>query len=165
MSKLQLEGRAAPALASLTHGGRVLHVSTFSKNISPALRLGFVVVPLELACRFSDLAACLGPAPAATIQQVVAAFLHEGHYLRHMKRFYAARRAPLLCCLQEGAFDSIKVQATAGMAVVTEPPKSASDVDIAMCALRFGLAPVPLSPLAHAVSADCRRLAELARQY
>ena len=49
LSELQLKGRAAPALASLDHGGRVLHIGSFSKTISPALRLGFLVVPPELA--------------------------------------------------------------------------------------------------------------------
>jgi GntR family transcriptional regulator / MocR family aminotransferase len=38
LSELQLKGRAAPALASLDHGGRVLHIGSFSKTISPALR-------------------------------------------------------------------------------------------------------------------------------
>lgn len=184
LSELQLEGRAAPALASLDHGGRVLHIGTFSKTISPALRLGFLVVPPERARRFGDLAACLAPAPAATIQRAVADFLHDGHYLRHlrrMKRLYAARRETLLRCLREEASGSIEVQATAGMAVVTRLRKSASDVDIALRALQFGLAPAPLSPWymqspqprglllgvtnlnEHRLAADCRRLAELAR--
>ena len=52
LSELQLKGRAAPALASLDHGGRVLHIGSFSKTISPALRLGFMVVPPELGRRF-----------------------------------------------------------------------------------------------------------------
>jgi DNA-binding transcriptional MocR family regulator len=43
----------------------VLHIGSFSKTISPALRLGFLVVPPELARRFGELAACLAPAPAA----------------------------------------------------------------------------------------------------
>jgi GntR family transcriptional regulator/MocR family aminotransferase len=184
LSELQLEGRAAPALASLDHGGRVLHIGTFSKTISPALRLGFLVVPPERVRRFGDLAACLAPAPAATIQQAVADFLHEGHYLRHlrrMKRLYAARREALLRGLREEAFGSITVQATAGMAVVTRLRGSASDVDVALRALQFGLAPTPLSPWymqssqerglllgvsninEHRLAADCRRLAELAR--
>jgi GntR family transcriptional regulator/MocR family aminotransferase len=184
LSELQLEGRAAPALASLDHGGRVLHIGTFSKTISPALRLGFLVVPPELARRFGDLAACLAPAPAATVQRAVADFLHEGHYIRHlrrMKRLYAARRETLVRCLREEAFDSITVQATAGMAVVTRLRDSAPDVDIALRALQFGLAPAPLSPWymqspqprglllgvtninEHRLAADCRRLAELAR--
>jgi GntR family transcriptional regulator/MocR family aminotransferase len=184
LSELQLKGRAAPALASLDQDGRVLHVGSFSKTISPALRLGFLVVPLEMARRFGDVAACLAPAPAASVQYAVAEFLREGHYLRHlrrMKRLYAARREALLRCLEEVAPKSMKVQATAGMAIVTSLPDAASDVDIALRALRFGLAPAPLSPwymrsprqqgLLLGVTnvnesklvADCRRLVELTR--
>jgi GntR family transcriptional regulator/MocR family aminotransferase len=184
LSELQLKGRAAPALASVDHGGRVLHIGSFSKTISPALRLGFLVVPPELARRFGDIAACLAPAPAAPVQRAVAEFLREGHYLRHlrrMKRLYAARREALLRCLGEVASDTIKVEATAGLAVVTLLPEAASDVDIALRALPFGLAPIPLSPwyvqspppqglllgvtnlAERRLAADCRRLAELAR--
>jgi GntR family transcriptional regulator / MocR family aminotransferase len=184
LSELQLKGRAAPALASLDHGGRVLHIGSFSKTISPALRLGFIVVPPELGRRFGELAACLAPAPAAAVQRAVADFLREGCYLRHlrrMKRLYAARREALLRCLREVASDSMKVQATAGMAVVTLLPEFASDVDIALRALQFGLAPAPLSPWymqsapqqglllgvanlnERRLAADCRRLVELAR--
>ncbi len=65
LSELQLTGRAAPALASLDHGGRVLHIGSFSKTLSPTLRLGFMVVPPDLVRRFGDVAACLAPAPAA----------------------------------------------------------------------------------------------------
>src|SRR5712675_1790061 len=121
LSELQLKGRAAPALASLDHGGRVLHIGSFSKTISPALRLGFMVVPPDLGGRFGKLAACLAPAPAAPVQCAVAAFLREGHYLRHlrhMKRLYAARRQALLRCLAEVASDSMKVEASAGLVVV-----------------------------------------------
>jgi GntR family transcriptional regulator / MocR family aminotransferase len=186
LSELQLKGRAAPALASLDHGGRVLHIGSFSKTISPALRLGFLVVPPELARRFGDLAACLAPAPAAPVQRAVAEFLRGGHYLRHlrrMKRLYAARREALLHCLREVASDSMKVQATAGLAVVILLPEFVSDSDIALGALPFGLAPSPLSPWymrsppqqglllgvtnlnERRLAADCSRLAELAREY
>jgi GntR family transcriptional regulator / MocR family aminotransferase len=184
LSELQLKGRAAPALASLDHGGRVLHIGSFSKTISPALRLGFMIVPPELSSRFAELAACLAPAPAAGMQRAVAKFLRDGHYLRHlrrMKRLYAARREALLRCLREMAPKSIEVRATAGLAVLMLLPKSASDVDIASRALAFGLAPRPMSawymqpPLQQGLllcvtnlnerrlPADCRRLLELAQ--
>ncbi len=184
LSELQLKGRAAPALASLDHGGRVLHIGSFSKTISPALRLGFLVVPAEMAHRFGEIAACLVPAAAVPMQWAVAEFLREGHYLRHlrrMKRLYAARRETLLRCLGEVASGSMKVQATAGLAVVTLLSGRASDVDIASRALPFGLAPTPLSPWylrspqqqglllgvtnlnERRLPADCRRLVELTR--
>jgi GntR family transcriptional regulator / MocR family aminotransferase len=184
LSELQLKGRAAPALASLDHGGRVLHIGSFSKTISPALRLGFMVVPPELARRFAELAASLAPAPAAAVQCAVAEFLRDGHYLRHlrrMKRLYAARRESLLRCLGEVGSNWIRVEATAGLAVTVLLPEPASDVDMALRALPFGLAPAPLSPWyvqspaqkglllgvtnlnERRLPADCRRLVELTR--
>jgi len=149
LGELQLKGRAAPALASLDQNGRVLHIGTFSKTISPALRLGFLVVPSDLARRFGDVAACLAPAPAASAQHAVTEFMHDGHYFRHlrrMKRLYAARQEALVSCLNELGSESIKVRAAAGMTVVAALPPSVSDVDIALRARLFGLAPVPLSP-------------------
>lgn len=185
LSELQLTGRAAPALASLDQDGRVLHIGSFSKTISPALRLGFLVVPADMARRFGDIVACLAPAPTAAVQHAVTEFMREGHYLRHlrrMKRLYASRRDALLRCLRELASDSIRVQATAGMTVVTALAPSVRDVDIALQARSRGLAPIPLSPWYMSVpgqqglllgvtnlnertlAADCHRLLGLVRE-
>jgi GntR family transcriptional regulator/MocR family aminotransferase len=185
LSELQLQGRAAPALASLDDHGRVLHLGSFSKTISPALRLGFLVAPAELAARFGDAAASLAPAPGAAVQRAVAELLREGHYLRHlrrMKRIYRARRESLVRCLANLDSDSLKVEATAGLAVVTLMPPSVSDVDIALRALPFGLSPSPLSPWStqspalhglllgvtnineQRLPADCARLVQLIEQ-
>jgi GntR family transcriptional regulator/MocR family aminotransferase len=184
LSELQLAGRAAPALAALGQDGRVLHIGTFSKTISPALRLGFLVVPPQLVRHFGDLMACLAPAPTGMAQRAVADFMREGHYLRHlrrMKRVYAARREALLRGLHEHGAGALEVQATAGMAVVTRLHESVSDVGIAVRAREFGLAPTPLSPWyvqaprpsglllgvtnvdVQRVADDCRRLAALVK--
>ncbi|WP_287497269.1 PLP-dependent aminotransferase family protein [Pandoraea sp. CB10b_02] len=184
LGELQLKGRAAPALASIDQAGRVMHIGSFSKTISPALRLGFLVVPADLAHRFGDVAACLSPAPAASAQHAVTEFMHDGHYLRHlrrMKRLYAARREALVRCLHELDSDAIRVLATAGTAVVASLPESLSDVDIASRAQRLGLCPVPLSPWfmsaprqqglllgvtnlnERTLRADCQRLLDLVR--
>ena len=104
LSELQLAGRAAPALASLDHAGRVIHLGSFSKTISPTLRLGFVVAPVDLMARFAEVAACLAPPPGPSVQLATAEFMREGHYLRHLrrtKRAYAVKRAELLAALRE----------------------------------------------------------------
>jgi Transcriptional regulators containing a DNA-binding HTH domain and an aminotransferase domain (MocR family) and their eukaryotic orthologs len=184
LSELQLKGRAAPALASLDHGGRVLHIGSFSKTISPgaAPRLPGRAAGTGSSVRRPR---CLPGAGAGRARAVrCGGLLRDGHYLRHlrrMKRLYAARRELLLRCLGEVASDSMKVEATAGLAVVTLLPESASDVDIALRALPFGLAPSPLSRwymqsppqqglllgvtnlVERQLAADCRRLVELAR--
>ena len=68
-----------PALASLDRTGRVIHIGSFSKTISPTLRLGFLVAPLPLASRFADVAVCLAPPPGPSVQLAIAVFLREGH--------------------------------------------------------------------------------------
>jgi GntR family transcriptional regulator / MocR family aminotransferase len=154
LSELQLKGRATPALASLDRAGRVIHIGSFSKTVTPALRLGFVVAPAALAPRFAEVAACLAPAPGPSVQIATAEFIRDGHYLRHLrrtKRAYAAQGDALLKYLKARARDV----AIAGLAAVLRLPDGTSDVAIARKAASFGLAPTPLS-LWHASAASAR---------
>ncbi|WP_246744784.1 PLP-dependent aminotransferase family protein [Methylocystis sp. Sn-Cys] len=153
LGELQLDGRAAPALASLDRDARVIYAGTFSKTISPSLRLGFLVVPPPLAARFAEATATLTPAPAPATQRAVAAFIAEGHFLRHlrrMKRLYRARRNALANCLRAasgGAFDV----AAGGLGVCLTLPPDADDREIAARAIAAGFAPTPLSSWYHTV--------------
>lgn len=144
LSELQLTGRAAPALASIDRAGRVIYIGSYSKTISPALRLGFLVAPVPLASRFAEVAACLAPAPGPAVQLATAEFMREGHYMRHLrrtKRLYTAQRDALLTCLRPRAEASVG----GGLAVVLRLPDGAPDLAIAKDALAVGLAPTPLS--------------------
>ncbi|MFX1765825.1 PLP-dependent aminotransferase family protein [Paraburkholderia sp. A1RI-2L] len=145
LSELQLNARAAPALASLDRSQHVIHIGSFSKTLSPALRLGFVVAPMPLASRFAEVAACLAPAPWPSVQLATAQYMREGHYLRHLrrlKRLYCTQRDSLLACLEERGFET----RAAGLAVLVRLPDGAPDVSIFRESLAFGLGPAPLSP-------------------
>lgn len=146
LSELQLVGRAAPALASLDRDGRVIHIGSFSKTISPTLRLGFLVAPADLASRFAEVAACLAPPPGPATQLATAEFMREGHYMRHLrrtKRAYAAKRQALLDCLQTSV-GADRVTAP-GLAVLLKLPKGTADVAISREVSPFGIFPTPLS--------------------
>jgi GntR family transcriptional regulator/MocR family aminotransferase len=146
LSELQLAGRAAPALASLDRDGRVIHIGSFSKTISPTVRLGFLVAPVELISRFAEVAACLAPPPGPAVQLAIAEFMHEGHYMRHLrrtKRAYAAKRQALLGCLQ-ASVDADRLAAP-GLAVLLKLPRGTPDLAVAREASAFGMSPSPLS--------------------
>ena len=154
LSELQLKGRATPALASLDRAGRVIHIGSFSKTLTPALRLGFLVAPLPLVTRFAEVAACLAPAPGPAVQLATAAFMRDGHYMRHLrrtKRVYATQADSLLKALRPRARDIV----IAGLAVLLRLPDGAPDLSIARETLSFGLAPTPLS-LWYASTASAR---------
>ncbi|MGU3422798.1 MocR-like pyridoxine biosynthesis transcription factor PdxR [Methylobacterium sp. D54C] len=144
LGELQVTGRAAPALASLDRDGRVIHVGSFSKTLSPALRLGFVVAPPALAPRLAEVAACLAPAPGPSLQLATAAFMREGHYMRHLrrtKRVYATRRQTLLAALRPHLGEIT----TAGLAALVPLAQGTPDLAIVRHARIFGLAPAALS--------------------
>jgi GntR family transcriptional regulator/MocR family aminotransferase len=146
LSELQLAGRAAPALASLDRDGRVIHIGSFSKTLSPTVRLGFLVAPVELISRFAEVAACLAPPPGPAIQLATAEFMHEGHYMRHLrrtKRAYAAKRQALLDCLKASV--GADRLAAPGLAVLLKLPRGISDLAVAREVSAFGMSPSPLS--------------------
>jgi GntR family transcriptional regulator/MocR family aminotransferase len=96
-------GRPLDALQTLDRDGSVFYVGTFSKSLFPALRLGFVVAPawarpaLIAARQISDWHAM------ALAQDTLAAFIHEGHLARHirkMRRIYGRRREILLQAME-----------------------------------------------------------------
>ena len=184
LSELQLKGRAAPALASLDHGGRVLHIGSFSKTISPALRLGFMVVPPELS-RAVRRARCLlgagtGGGRAARGGGIPAGRALPSPSAPHEAALRRATGGPASLPWRNGVrLDKGASNSRSGGGDLAS--RAASDVDIASRALKFGLAPAPLSPWymrspkqqglllcvtnlnERRLPADCRRLLELAR--
>jgi transcriptional regulator, GntR family len=144
LGELQLTRRAAPALSSLDRGGRVIHIGSFSKTISPALRLGFIVAPAALIDRFSEAALFYGSAPSPGVQLATARFMQDGHYMRHLgrlKRMCAARGELLKKALKELGYDAH----IGGLAVVMRLPNGSSDIEVCRMASELGIRPSPLS--------------------
>ena len=87
--------RPLPALKSLDRLGRVLYAGTFSKVLFPAIRLAYLVVPPAQVKRFETVCETFAAGGPALTQDIVAAFMNEGHFARHiqrMRRLYGERR-------------------------------------------------------------------------
>lgn len=111
-SEFRFGGRPIEPLQMLDTHGRVLYVGSFSKTMTPALRLGFVVAPPSLR---EALAAakylCDWHSPLAT-QAALARFLAEGHFARHVRRMrtvYQARHERIVDVLQRSMADHLEL--------------------------------------------------------
>ena len=81
-----LQDKPTQTMASLDQLRRVIYVSSFSKTISPSLRVGFLACPENLAERIVRLKMASALTTSETIEQVVHAILVEGHHRGHLTR-------------------------------------------------------------------------------
>ena len=91
---------------------RVVYVGSFSKTISPSLRLGFLVAPPDLADALVATRGDVDTQPPHLTQAALAAFTTSGdldRHLRRTRRTYRARRSHLLGLLSELAAEGVIV--------------------------------------------------------
>jgi GntR family transcriptional regulator / MocR family aminotransferase len=146
------ESEPITALQGLDRDARVVYVGTFSKVLSPALRIGYLVLPADLVDRFAAARHLLDIAPPTFLQAVLADFLAEGHFARHLRRtrrLYRQRRTALVQALEEMRDDlGLRFEiagARAGLHLVIELPPGADDRAISERAAEAGVHAVPLS--------------------
>lgn len=136
-----------PALASLDpEGARVLYVGTLSKVLSPALRLGFLIVPQALVETAARVRAALDRGVPTLTQAVAADFIGEGHlglHIRKSQALYAERRAGLIEAL--GAIGLQPLGSAAGLHFTVALPEGSDDRAIADVLAAHHLGGNPLS--------------------
>jgi GntR family transcriptional regulator/MocR family aminotransferase len=101
-SEFRYHHRPVPCLHGLDVDGRVIYVGSFSKTLFPALRLGFVVVPPDVRERIVLARRSLDIQPPGLEQAVLADFIGEGHFERHLRRMRGAYRERMEA-MREGA--------------------------------------------------------------
>lgn len=142
-SEFRYSGRPLPALQGLDKHSRVLYVGTFSKTVFPGLRLGCVVVPSDLVDIFASARALTDQHSPITDQMILAEFIAEGHFERHVRRMrtlYRDRQAILIDEIEKRLGGMLEVPKTdAGMHAIGWLPKGISDVAISEKAAEHGM--------------------------
>jgi GntR family transcriptional regulator / MocR family aminotransferase len=134
-SEFRHTARPLEPLQRLDRDGRVIYVGTFSKSLSPALRLGFLVAPRTLlpALRAARRAVDWCPPPAT--QAALTHFIVDGYldqHLRRTRRSYAKRHR-----LMREALDQYlpagyrRLPAEAGLHFAVTGPADPADPDLA----------------------------------
>jgi len=85
-SELRYHGKPIPSLQGLRPNGNIIYLGTFSKILSPALRLSYLVLPRSLLARYRLLFRDYFSTVPLPEQKTMAKFMEQGHWERHVRR-------------------------------------------------------------------------------
>ena len=91
-SDLIWDGRRPPALYALSGGAGVIHIGSFSKSISPALRVGYIVASWDV---LSHILALKTDAGSGALEQMVLAEFCSAHFSEHVLKLNRGLRSKL----------------------------------------------------------------------
>ena len=148
-SEFRYKGRPLAALQGLDTSGRVIYIGTFSKVLFPALRVGYMVVPLDLVDGFVAARTTIDLHPPTLGQVILTDFLDEGHFGRHIRRMrelYAIRQAALVSAVEADLKELLEVYASeAGMYLIGWLSGELNDQRASEAAAAYGIEAPPLS--------------------
>ncbi|MEZ4864936.1 MAG: PLP-dependent aminotransferase family protein [Caldilineaceae bacterium] len=107
-SEYRFAGRPLATVQGLDSADRVIYIGTFSKVLAPALRIGYLILPPLLVEPFLTVRRLIDFHLPILEQAVLADFIAEGHFGRHLRRMralFAERRTALLAALGELPLD------------------------------------------------------------
>ena len=101
---VRYEGEALPTMFELDGGVNVAYASSFSKTVAPGVRVGYFVLPPELAAQIEALAVSTYISPPFLAQATVHEFLRRGNFepnIERVKGLLRSRRDAMLEALEE----------------------------------------------------------------
>ncbi len=160
---LRFTGNSLPPFRRLPDADHVIHVGSFSKSLAAGLRLGYLIAKEDILRRLAPIQEVHTIALPTLTQEVVARFLDNGGFRRHLVRLRRAlkeRRDAMYGAVVEHFPPGTQVsEPKGGMHLWVVLPEGYSAMDLHRDALQHGLgfAPGPLF-FADGRGTNCLRL-------
>lgn len=94
-SEFRFAGKPIPTLRSIDGGGRVIYINTFSKSLTPSMRISYMILPDSLIEEYEKKLGFYACAVPVFEQRTLAKFIDGGYFERHLNRMrtiYKKRR-------------------------------------------------------------------------
>lgn len=156
-SEYRYRGTPLPAMMGLRNTGRVIYLGSFSKVFSPALRLGYLVLPPDLTSAVMQVLQARGAMASAVAQPALARFMASGRFsthIRRMRRTYATRQQALVEAASTHLAGLLEVEPEAGGMHLTARlspwlAERMTDAELSHLARSNGLSLKPVSSFCH----------------
>ncbi|RXJ93513.1 GntR family transcriptional regulator [Malaciobacter molluscorum] len=85
-SELSYNNRPIPSLQGINNNQRVIYSGTFSKALSPAIRVSYIVLPKKLVNIYKDIFLFSFSGVPLDIQKTLELFIKEGYWDKHIRK-------------------------------------------------------------------------------
>lgn len=147
-AELLYTGSRLSAIQGLDKDNRVLYYGSLKNTLGPHIRVGFLVVPPNLADAFGRLARRAGCVPENFILAAVAGLIESNQYALHVKKIRSAyaQRLKLLVEMCHSLWPEVALsEPHGGFQLCVKLPDEVPAGSVAAAAVKQGLAVAPLS--------------------
>ena len=95
-SEFSVSTKPTETLFALSHKDNVIYLNTFSKTISPSLRIGYMVLPRHLVKDFNEKLGFYSCTVPTFMQYVLTELINNGDFERHINRVRRSKRRELI---------------------------------------------------------------------
>ncbi|HBD63405.1 MAG TPA: PLP-dependent aminotransferase family protein [Clostridiales bacterium] len=85
-SEFRYHSRPIPSLQSIDKNERVIYLGTFSKALSPGLRMSYMILPKWLLSKYNQLFNGYYPTVPWLQQKIISLYMSGGHWERHLRK-------------------------------------------------------------------------------
>ncbi|MGY0374621.1 MocR-like pyridoxine biosynthesis transcription factor PdxR [Clostridium sp. JNZ J1-5] len=91
-SEFRYNGRPIPSLQSIDQYERVIYVGTFSKALSPGLRMAYMILPTWLLPVYQEKFTGYQCTVPLIEQKILARFMEDGHWEKHIRKICLSQK-------------------------------------------------------------------------
>ena len=85
-SEFFIPGHPIESLYALDQGEHVIYINTFSKSLSPSMRIGYMILPQSLMAKYEAVLGQFSCSVPVMDQYILAEFISNGSFERHLNR-------------------------------------------------------------------------------
>lgn len=147
-SEFRYKGKPIPALQGVDTSDKVIYFGTFSRAIAPGIRVGYMVLPPELLQVYRKNLGFYDCTVSRIDQNVLAEFIREGYFERHLNRMrglYRKKNEVLLEALEPLKKDFEIRGEQAGLHVLLTSKNGIAETELVTRAKKAGVIVEPMS--------------------
>lgn len=109
-SEFRLNGKPIPTLFSMDACEKVIYMNTFSKSLTPTIRISYMVLPVHLINRFYRELSFYACTVSNFEQYTLAAFIRQGYFEKHINRmrlYYSRQRKLMIDTIRKSRLNEV----------------------------------------------------------